>query len=417
MLLDAKVDAGQTLMRALGSKVELETRYGGRFVQSIDGLSGSLEDQRDWFWFVNGYEGDRSASSYRLRDGDVAWLDYRGWQREGEARVVVGAFPEPFLHGYDGKTRPAAVRFEGSRSARRELGRDDRRRVDRAARDAGARRCERARAPRRADGATAELLGQSAGDPFRLVLSGDPEPDPQVRGAMSPVPAAALLAAAGTAALLADRIWSVALLIRPSSSPSACARPPSAAASTSSACSRAASACSCSRRSSGRRPTARCSGKGRRVPVLGPLDVTTTEMAEAALNALRLAALGLAFAAYALLLDHDRLVASAGRARRSALAVALATRLVPSLERDAAGLAESVRGRGVRLEGARGYATLLSPLVAGSLERATGLAEAMEARGFGRPGTTRAPRPPWSTRDRLALAAAVLLVAVAALWL
>ena len=111
-----KVDAGQTLMRALDSKVELETRYGGRFVQAIDGLSGSLEDQRDWFWFVNGYEGDRSASSYRLRDGDVAWLDYRGWQREGEARVVVGAFPEPFLHGYDGKTRPAAVRFEGSRT-------------------------------------------------------------------------------------------------------------------------------------------------------------------------------------------------------------------------------------------------------------------------------------------------------------
>ena len=60
---------------------------------------------------------------------------------------------------------------------------------------------------------------------------------------------------------------------------------------------------------------------------------------------------------------------------------------------------------------------LLSPLVAGSLERATGLAEAMEARGFGRAGTTRAPRPPWSTRDRLALPAAALLVVVAALWL
>ena len=149
VLLDAKVDAGQTLMRALNSKVELETRYGGRFVQAIDGLSGSLEDQRDWFWFVNGYEGDRSASSYRLRDGDVAWLDYRGWRREGEARVVVGAFPEPFLHGYDGKTRPAAVRFEGSRTRADELARDNRRRVGRAARHACPRRCERARASRR----------------------------------------------------------------------------------------------------------------------------------------------------------------------------------------------------------------------------------------------------------------------------
>jgi len=157
--------------------------------------------------------------------------------------------------------------------------------------------------------------------------------------------------------------------------------------------------------------------EGPTIPVLGPLDVTTTELFEAALNALRLTALGLAFAAYALLLDHDRLVAAAGAARRSALAVALATRLVPSLERDAAGLAESIRGRGVRLEGARGYATLLSPLVAGSLERASSLAEAMEARGFGRPGATRAPRPPWSMRDRLALPLAALLVLVAALWL
>jgi energy-coupling factor transporter transmembrane protein EcfT len=153
------------------------------------------------------------------------------------------------------------------------------------------------------------------------------------------------------------------------------------------------------------------------VPVLGPLDVTTDELHEAALNALRLSALALAFAAYALLLDHDRLVAAAGAARRSALAVALATRLVPSLERDAAGLAESVRGRGVRLEGARGYATLLSPLVAGSLERAASLAEAMEARGFGRPGTTQAPRPPWTAHDRLGVVFALVLVLGAVLWL
>ena len=60
---------------------------------------------------MNGYEGDRSAAEYRLRDGDVAWWDYRSWEREGEARVVVGAFPEPFLHGFDGKTPAGAVRY------------------------------------------------------------------------------------------------------------------------------------------------------------------------------------------------------------------------------------------------------------------------------------------------------------------
>lgn len=233
---------------------------------------------------------------------------------------------------------------------------------------------------------------------------------------MSPGPAAILLAAAGSAALLSDRLWAVGALAL-------------------------ALLAVCLRAPAGRRgiylfgafstavgvlvlspflwsaPDGTLLWEGPTVPVLGPLDVTTTELAEAALNALRLAALALAFAVYALLLDHDRLVAAAGKARRSALAVALATRLVPSLERDAIGLAESVRGRGIALEGARGYATLLSPLVAGSLERATSLAEAMEARGFGRGGATRAPRPPWSRRDRIAVVLAVVLVAVAVLWL
>jgi energy-coupling factor transport system permease protein len=156
---------------------------------------------------------------------------------------------------------------------------------------------------------------------------------------------------------------------------------------------------------------------GPTVPVLGKLDVTREELEIAALQALRLVTVALAFTVYALLVDHDRLVSAAGFARRSALAVALATRLVPSLERDGAGLAEAVRGRGIAVEGARAHARLVSPLVAGSLERASSLAEAMEARGFGRPGHTKAPQPHWSTLDRAAVVGAVILVVAAAAWL
>jgi energy-coupling factor transport system permease protein len=152
------------------------------------------------------------------------------------------------------------------------------------------------------------------------------------------------------------------------------------------------------------------------VPVLGRLDVTMEELRIAGINALRLAAVGLAFAAYALLLDHDRLIAAA-TARRSVLAAALATRLVPTLERDAAGLVEALRGRGLTPEGLRGHAALLSPLLAGSLERGLNLAEAMEARGFGRPGRTRVPPPPWRLPDYGAVALSLTAIAVAALWL
>lgn len=233
---------------------------------------------------------------------------------------------------------------------------------------------------------------------------------------LSPVPATLLFAAAGGAGLLADRLWALGLLT-------------------------AVLLAVCLRAPAERRlpylfgalatgvgvivvsPLVASVGYdvlwegGPTIPVLGRLDVTTEELHAGALNGLRLAALGLAFSAYALLVDHDRLVAAAGFAPRSALAVALATRLVPSLERDAAGLAEAVRGRGVPLRGARGYARLLSPLVAGSLERATNLAEAMEARGFGHGRRSRAPGPAWSRLDRVAVAGGVALLALGALWL
>jgi hypothetical protein len=112
VLLDTRVPAGQTLLRALRSKTDVGTRYGGRFIQSIDGLNGSLARQHDWFWFVNGYAGGSSAAEYRLHDGDVAWWDYRGWAGDAETILVVaGAFPEPFVHGFGGERRPAAVRY------------------------------------------------------------------------------------------------------------------------------------------------------------------------------------------------------------------------------------------------------------------------------------------------------------------
>ena len=232
---------------------------------------------------------------------------------------------------------------------------------------------------------------------------------------MSPVPAAALLAGLAAAALLADRTISVAIIA-------------------------AGLFALCLRAPRGRRwpylfgtlvsgfvlflfspLVARYGGvvywEGPEVPVIGQLDVTSEEVSEALFQSLRLIAVGLAFAAYALLLDLDGLLLAGGRLRRSVLAVALATRLVPTLERDAAGYVEALRGRGLVVEGVRGRARLISPLVAGSLERSLNLAESMEARGFGRPGRTRAPSPPWTSLDRVAIVAAFAVVVMGALWL
>jgi hypothetical protein len=103
------VPAGISALEAVDRQLEIETRYGGRFVQSIEGVNGSLADQRDWFWYVNGLEGDTSAAEYRLRPGEVLWWDYRSWATQMQVPVVVGAFPEPFLHGLGGDVPPAVV--------------------------------------------------------------------------------------------------------------------------------------------------------------------------------------------------------------------------------------------------------------------------------------------------------------------
>jgi hypothetical protein len=109
VLLTARVPAGDSALQALDRHADLETRYGGRFVQAVDGIEGSLEEQRDWFYFVNGVEPGIGAADVELREGDVVWWDYRDWSRRMAAPVVVGAFPEPFLHGWGGERRPAKV--------------------------------------------------------------------------------------------------------------------------------------------------------------------------------------------------------------------------------------------------------------------------------------------------------------------
>src|SRR6185437_9308151 len=111
VLLSRSVPAGLTAMQALDRVADIKTRYAGRFVQSIDGIDGSVTARRDWFYFVNGYEGDRSAAEYRLRPGDVEWWDFRSWRTQLREPAVVGAFPEPFLHGYGGHRLPARVVF------------------------------------------------------------------------------------------------------------------------------------------------------------------------------------------------------------------------------------------------------------------------------------------------------------------
>src|SRR2546423_6380101 len=75
-----RVRQDQTVMRLLRSRFDVDTRYGGRFVQAIHGLSGKGQNgRRDWFFFVNGAEAALGAAAYVLSPGDVVQWDYRRW--------------------------------------------------------------------------------------------------------------------------------------------------------------------------------------------------------------------------------------------------------------------------------------------------------------------------------------------------
>jgi hypothetical protein len=103
----ARVPAGLTAMQALSRVAKVESRYGGRYVRAVDGLRE--RGQTAWFYYVNGYLADRSAAEYKVHAGDVEWWDYRSWQDPAQDPVVVGSFPEPFLHGYGGKRRRTVI--------------------------------------------------------------------------------------------------------------------------------------------------------------------------------------------------------------------------------------------------------------------------------------------------------------------
>ena len=112
-----KVREDQTAMRLLRSKFDVQTRYGGRFVQKLAGLSGrGSGGQVDWFYFVNGLEAGVGAAEYEISAGDVVQWDYRRWDGAMRIPAIVGAFPEPFLHGVKGRRYPVRVECASSSS-------------------------------------------------------------------------------------------------------------------------------------------------------------------------------------------------------------------------------------------------------------------------------------------------------------
>jgi len=96
------------VMRLLERSFQVSTRYGGGFVESINGLSGT-SDRRDWFYYVNGIEAPLGAAGTGVHQGDRIWWDLHDWSATDSIPAVVGSFPEPFVHGIDGRRYPTTL--------------------------------------------------------------------------------------------------------------------------------------------------------------------------------------------------------------------------------------------------------------------------------------------------------------------
>ena len=106
-----QVRGAETVMSLLMRNANVATRYGGGFVESIDGLSGgeSRGQPVDWFYYVNGVEAPKGAASTNVQPGDHIWWDRHNWSQTDSVPAVVGSFPEPFLNGVGGKRLPVLV--------------------------------------------------------------------------------------------------------------------------------------------------------------------------------------------------------------------------------------------------------------------------------------------------------------------
>ncbi len=118
LMIDELIKLGNdtSAMDALGQVAEIETSYGGGFVDAINGVSsqygGSNSARTDWFIYLNGIQSDVGALDYTLYPGDVEHWDFRDWRFHHFVPAIIGDFPEPFLHGYEGDIRPVLVVYQ-----------------------------------------------------------------------------------------------------------------------------------------------------------------------------------------------------------------------------------------------------------------------------------------------------------------
>jgi len=149
-------------------------------------------------------------------------------------------------------------------------------------------------------------------------------------------------------------------------------------------------------------------------PIVGGV-VTLEGIVQGLISGLQLVTLLLIFATFNAGVDHYRLLRlTPAFLYHVGVITSIAVTFVPQMMAAGQEIREAQTIRGHRFRGLRDLLPLFVPLLTGGLERAIGLAESMEARGFGGHLRAISPREEWLTR--LGTLAALLLALAGLFW-
>lgn len=110
---EVRFEDGDTVLDVLNRNLAVETAYGGKFVESINGLASRSGSgvAHDWLFWVNGVSSALGAASFKLRTGDHVWWDYQDWAGSFPVTAVVGAYPQPFVSGHRERPEKTVVLY------------------------------------------------------------------------------------------------------------------------------------------------------------------------------------------------------------------------------------------------------------------------------------------------------------------
>lgn len=116
MLDESVIVANDTsALDALAGVATVETKYGGGFIEAINGIRSQYSGgkvRKDWFFYINGLSANVGVLDYKLCDGDVEHWDFHDWSFHAFIPAIIGDFPQPFAGGYQGKNLPTIIVYD-----------------------------------------------------------------------------------------------------------------------------------------------------------------------------------------------------------------------------------------------------------------------------------------------------------------